>query len=94
MSIRTLFGDIDFYTGNKGHADMPGTGPTDQTCGTCGYYARVEYHDKVYRKCGLMKPYWTHGPGTDIRAKDPACTWWRSATTKGVTHEHEKTVVH
>lgn len=83
--METLFGDVEFYRRTNAHADAPGTGPVDQTCGTCAYYARVKYHDKVYRKCGLMREYWTHGPGTDIRAKDHACVWWkqRSAETKG-----------
>ena len=80
--MKTLFGDIEFYKKTNAHADAPGTGPAGETCGTCGYYTRVEYHDKVYRKCGLMKLYWTHGSGTDIRAKDPACTRWRAKERK------------
>jgi hypothetical protein len=62
----------------RGHAANPGSGPEDETCGTCRHLARVHYHDKTYRKCGLMKHNWTHGPGSDIRRKDPACRWWEA----------------
>lgn len=58
----------------KGYADRPGTGPEGETCRTCEHIERVSYHDRVYLKCGLVE--WTHGPGTDIRAKSPACSKW------------------
>jgi hypothetical protein len=61
---------------NLGTPAMVGSGPSGETCKTCSHYTRVHYHDKVWRKCGLMKPYWTHGPGTDIKASWPACMFW------------------
>lgn len=53
--------------------EAPGSGPEGETCGTCANVARVEYHGKIYRKCGVMRPHWTHGEGTDIRMRWPAC---------------------
>lgn len=53
-----------------------GTGPIGETCKTCRFYIRIRYHNKIYRKCKLQEKVWTHGLGTDIRAKDPACSEW------------------
>jgi hypothetical protein len=63
----------------RGHAAPPGSGPKGETCRTCQHYTRASYHNRVYRKCWLAKPRWTHGPGSDIRAKDPACRLWERA---------------
>ena len=59
-----------------GHAAPPAGGSEGETCKKCGNYYRVNYHDKYYRKCGLMQHAWTHGPGSDIKASDPACRLW------------------
>jgi hypothetical protein len=64
----------------KGHAAPPGSGPAGETCRTCEHYTRRHFHDYVHRKCGLMKARWTKGPGSDIRAKDPACRLWVKAS--------------
>jgi hypothetical protein len=56
-----------------GHAAKSGSGPLGKTCRDCEHCERVRYHDKKYIKCGLMRAVWTHGGGTDIRAKDAAC---------------------
>lgn len=61
-----------------GHAWQPGTGPAGETCKTCEHYT-IKYMAKTYRKCGLMQAKWTSGPGTDIRAGDPACKKWERA---------------
>lgn len=61
-----------------GHAWLPGTGPAGETCKTCKHYY-VKQMSKSYRKCGLMQEFWTGGPGTDIRASDPACKKWEGA---------------
>lgn len=55
-----------------------GTGPEGETCRTCKHLARIRYHDKNYLKCGLMEHHWTHGPGSDIRAKYAACREWKA----------------
>lgn len=61
----------------RGYAESPGTGPADQTCKTCQHYMIIEYANK-YRKCGLMRAFWTGGPGTDIKATSPACAKWEA----------------
>ena len=65
----------------KGHAAPPGSGPAGETCAGCEHYTRREYHNRIYRKCGKNKANWTQGPGSDIRAKDPACRLWEKSTT-------------
>lgn len=53
-----------------------GRGPAGETCRSCRHLVHVQHHDYTYLKCGLMKPYWTHGAGSDIRAKWAACEHW------------------
>lgn len=43
-----------------------------KTCRSCQHLVRVSY-GKTFYKCGLIRSQWTHGVGTDIRLKDPAC---------------------
>ncbi len=62
------------YTG--GYACRPGSGPANETCKTCEHYTRLDYHNKIWLKCGLMEKYWTHGAGSDIKASSPACKMW------------------
>lgn len=60
----------------RGHAGQPGTGPAGETCKSCKWIARKEMA-KTYIKCGhRMAPRHTGGPGTDVRAGDPACERW------------------
>jgi hypothetical protein len=66
------------------HAAPVGTGPEGETCRNCRHYTRIEY-GRVYLKCGLMRVYWTHGPGTDIRAKDAACRKFEPAREEQCT---------
>lgn len=61
----------------KGHAGKPGSGPAGETCGSCRHLARFRY-SKTYLKCRLLEKQWTHGPGTDVRAKDAACLKWEA----------------
>ena len=80
MMQPTLFDDPRPEKPYKGgYAGKPGGGPDGETCKTCEHYSRVHHHDKVYRKCGLMREFWTNGPGTDILAKAPACRRWEKA---------------
>lgn len=62
-----------------GHAAPAGSGPEGEICKTCIHYCRRGGNAKVYLKCGLMRKHWTSGPGTDIKAGDPACRLWESA---------------
>ena len=60
-----------------GYAADPGTGPKDERCNTCAHFCRVKYAN-TYFKCGLRRPNWTGGSGTDIRARSPACRFWEA----------------
>jgi hypothetical protein len=61
-----------------GYAHAPGTGPLGETCRQCKHATNHPWHDRNYYKCDLVKP--THGPGTDIRLKSPACWAWDPGT--------------
>ncbi len=75
MSDTGLFGQ-PVQSPRKGcYADVPGTGPAGQTCGTCMYLHR-RHSAGTYLKCWLMREYWTGGAGTDIKAGSPACRYW------------------
>jgi len=89
MSDLNLFGEVGTVpvrkigqrnpTQPKGYVAAPGTGPVGETCKSCAHYTRRHYHDYTHLKCGLMKAAWTNGPGSDIRAKSPACKKWEAA---------------
>jgi hypothetical protein len=66
----------------NGYATVPGSGPAGETCKTCKHIVRLRYA-RVYRKCGLMRSFWTHGPGTDIEARSPACRRWEKPDGSG-----------
>lgn len=57
------------------HAMPPGTGPENETCGSCKYLYRKRM-SKVYLKCGLCRALWTGGGGSDVKSRDPACSRW------------------
>lgn len=60
----------------KGHAAWPGTGPAGETCRSCAHYRSHQSGVRTHPKCFLARAAWTRGPGSDIRAKDPACEKW------------------
>jgi len=67
--------------GLKGYAARPGTGPVGETCRSCTHYTHQRNskgRGAAYPKCGLMRALWSHGPGTDIRAKSLACEKWET----------------
>jgi hypothetical protein len=68
-------------TPRGGYAARPGTGPAGERCGTCIYDTRIKYHGKYYHKCELCRDNWTHGTGSDIKQKTPACVAWKPKTT-------------
>jgi hypothetical protein len=53
-----------------------GDGPAGETCGTCKHIVRVHHNNGKYLKCGLAKAGWTHGAGSDIKARWAACEKW------------------
>lgn len=62
----------------NGYAARPGSGPKGETCKTCEFAVKSQGGRRYYWKCkklGVMN--WTHGPGTDIRLKSPACRFWQ-----------------
>lgn len=61
------------------HAAPMGTGPATETCGSCAHLYRHAMA-KPYLKCELCRPMWTGGGGTDVRAKDLACSKWTPKT--------------
>lgn len=77
--------DITRHTGKpkrkptqpKGYAGIPGRGPDGETCRSCQHKTYREY-DKKYIKCALTRQRWTNGPGSDIRARSPACEYWEA----------------
>ena len=62
-------------TVKNGYAAPPGTGPEDKTCRDCAHKRRLgNYGGKSFLKCVLREATWTHGEGTDILARTPACS--------------------
>lgn len=61
-----------------GYAATPGTGPPGETCKTCAHKTYRGGVKSPYIKCALMRAYWTHGPGTDIKAGAAACSKWKA----------------
>lgn len=57
----------------SGYAHIPGTGPEGETCGTCKHKIAMRGR---FLKCELRYETWTHGYGTDILARSPACKFW------------------
>ncbi len=63
----------------NGYAAAPGSGPEGEICKNCEHRLIREYHNKRYNKCYLVvgdRYVGTHGTGTDIRVRSPACSKW------------------
>jgi hypothetical protein len=67
---------------DRAHPYPPGSGPYGQTCGTCAKLCTRHGSSKTYFKCHVLMKFWTAGPGTDIRKKDPACLCWEPRIDK------------
>lgn len=63
-------------------AARSGTGPPGETCRSCRHCCRLPHASKTFLKCGLCERQWTHGPGSDIRARWPACKFWEATDAK------------
>ena len=59
--------------GNRRSPYPLGSGPLGECCGRCAKLRVIGGYRQRYFKCGVMRAFWTHGRGTDIRKKDPAC---------------------
>lgn len=64
-------------TPQRGYAAPPGSGPADETCGSCEHHATRQWAG-TYHKCALMVARWTRGPGSDILVRSPACSRWEA----------------
>ncbi len=66
-------------TVKNGYAAPPGTGPAGETCGTCQHKHSMSSNSgsKRFIKCLAAQERWTHGEGSDILAKSPACRAWK-----------------
>lgn len=64
------------YIEPRGYAHHPGTGPQDETCGSCKH--RVVRGGR-YSKCLLARAIWTHSRRSDILATSVACSKWEAA---------------
>lgn len=68
-------------TAKNGYAAQPGTGPEGKTCRDCEHKRSMgNYGGKRFIKCELRRATWTHGEGTDILARSPACSKFAEAT--------------
>lgn len=57
--------------------DRVGSGPAGETCGTCVYCVQSPTARRPSTlKCSVVQDWWTHGAGTDIRARWAACSHW------------------
>lgn len=81
LSFTTLGGQVvempvrgKHYVQPRGYFYHPGTGPKDQTCGTCKHCARY----RKWAKCEKNRARWTGGRGTDILVRSPACKYWEA----------------
>jgi hypothetical protein len=70
---------------DRAHPYPPGSGPRGQTCGTCAKLCTRHYSRK-YFKCHVLMKFWSAGPATDIRKKDPACLCWEPRIDKLELH--------
>ena len=66
---------------DSGYPAKPGTGPANETCGSCDLRIRFKVAGAWY-KCQLMQPHWSHSAGTDIKLKSPACSCWEKPKDK------------
>ena len=63
------------YIEPRGYYYHPGTGPAGETCGSCQHITGTRY-----KKCELNRARWTHGRGSDILVRAPACKYWEAQT--------------
>jgi len=84
--MKNLFGETvtakPKTTVPRGYAAPPGTGPEGESCGSCTHAQPMRAGNKKFYKCAKAQWKWTHGVGSDIRLKAPACRewerpWWR-----------------
>lgn len=60
----------------RGYAATPGSGPAEETCGSCKHKVSVQDCAGTFHKCALANHRWTRGGASDIRVKSPTCSLW------------------
>jgi len=83
--VKSLFGeeipDVDpVKPGGRRAVARPapiGSGPDGEKCGTCTH-GRGTGRAGKFKKCWLNKSNWSCGPGTDIKWKHEACSYWEA----------------
>lgn len=79
--ITTLDIPVAHQPGERyGHAAPPGTGPADETCGSCAHIQRRDIGSRCFFKCGVLPAKFVHGRKTDILKTDSACAMWEDNT--------------
>lgn len=68
------------YTRPRGYAGSPGAGPEGKTCRHCASYTVVGGGAKSFPKCSRIRANCTHGRGSDILARSPACQYFETKT--------------
>lgn len=69
----------------NGYAARPGTGPENETCGSCTHCRQRTVHGKHFYKCALMMAAWSRDRATDIVLKAPACSRHQHGTPHTTT---------
>lgn len=86
----TIFGTVEpapvqgkakGYGIRGGYPARPGTGPADETCGTCKNLVNRHKRGRVYRKCSHTE---TKDQTTDIAKRSPACLLWRASLQRRI----------
>ena len=64
----------------NGYYAPPGTGPAGETCKSCKHSIGMRSYSnkKRWYKCERADKKWTHGRGSDILIKSPACSGWEA----------------
>lgn len=92
MNNTDLFGQplppepVRFGLRASGYARRPGTGPAGETCRTCRFAVKVGGGKSHFYKCEIIRHRWTHGPGTDIKLRSPACEMWQDGKHEKPAH--------
>ena len=59
---------------------------TGETCKTCKHLSGYKTN-RIFYKCGLNRARWSHSYGTDLKLKDPACSFYEAETVTGKGEE-------
>ncbi len=72
----------------NGYAAPPGTGPEDETCGSCGNCIVRELkaaRGRRFYKCEVMLRSWTNERSSDVLLNSPACKHFKPGAPRSTT---------